>query len=91
MFTSNKYKNSSNAFFQGLIDGVVKMKQSEGSSPRAPEMSFLYELGVRDFLNNIVDLLSSVNLPSDDAGVALAIIDDFHRAAPFESAVKKDI
>lgn len=51
-------------------------------------MSFLYELGINDFVNNIAELLSIVNPSSDDAGVALTYIDDFYWAAPFESAVK---
>jgi len=40
----DKYNGSSNAFFYGLIQGVKRFTQSEGGSPGAPEMSFLYQL-----------------------------------------------
>ena len=53
----DKYYNSSNAFFFGLAQGVARFVQSEGGSPGSPEMSFLYELGINDFVHNITELL----------------------------------
>ena len=49
----DKYNNSSNAFFFGLTKGVATFVQAEGGSPGAPEMSFLYELGISEFVQNI--------------------------------------
>ena len=46
----DKYNNSSNAFFSGLAQGVKKFVQAEGGSPGAPEMSFLYELDINEFV-----------------------------------------
>ena len=44
----DKYNNSTNAFFHGLLQGVQRFSQTEdgSGSPGAPEMSFLYELGI---------------------------------------------
>ena len=53
----DKYNNSSDAFFFGLAQGVVRFTQSEGGSPGSPEMNFLYELGVSDFVQSVADLL----------------------------------
>ena len=32
----DKHNRSSNAFFNGLVQGVIKMEQDEGGSPGAP-------------------------------------------------------
>ena len=53
----DKYNNSSGAFFFGLAQGVVRFTQSEGGSPGSPEMNFLYELGISDFVQSVADLL----------------------------------
>ena len=53
----DKYNNSADAFFLGLVHGVEKFVQSEGGSPGAPEMSFLYELGLNEFVQNVANLL----------------------------------
>ena len=36
----DKYNNSADAFFLGLVQGVKRFVQSEGGSPGAPEMRF---------------------------------------------------
>ena len=54
-----KYNNSADAFVYGTAQGVLKFQQTEGGSPGSPEMSFLYELGISTFINNIADLLRS--------------------------------
>ena len=53
----DKYNNSSNAFFNTLAQDVLKFHQTEGGSPEAGEMNFLYELGISDFVNNVAQLL----------------------------------
>ena len=53
----DKYDNSANAFFYGLANGVATFVQSEGGSPGSPEMSFLYELGISEFVQSIANLL----------------------------------
>ena len=50
---SDKYNGSSNIFFNGLVEGVIKMEQVEGGSPGTPEMSFLYELSISDLVSNV--------------------------------------
>ena len=45
----DQYNGSANVFFNGLVNGVMKMEQSEGGSSGAPEMSFVYELSINDF------------------------------------------
>ena len=49
----DKYNNSSDAFFFGLAQGVARFTQSEGGSPGSPEMNFLYELGISDFVQSV--------------------------------------
>ena len=36
-----------------IVEGVIKIKQLEGGSPGAPEMSFLYELSISDLVSNV--------------------------------------
>ena len=69
-FFMDKYDNSANAFFYGLAKGVATFVQSEGGSPGSPEMSFLYELGVSDFVQNIADLLCDPHSSQSRKGVA---------------------
>lgn len=86
---SDKYNGSSNIFFNGLVEGVIKMEQVEGGSPGTPEMSFLYELGISDFVSNVADLLrhtSSGNFNQE--GSIVGYIDDLYWAAPFEKMVQ---
>ena len=65
-----KYNNFANAFFFGLAKGVATFVQTEGGSPGSPEMSFLHELGVSDFVQNIADLLYDSNSSQPRKGVA---------------------
>jgi len=51
------------------------MKQSQGR----------YELGVRDFVNNIADLLTAAYPSNEDSGVVSSYIDDFYWATTVES------
>ena len=85
----DKYNGSSNVFFNGLVQGVMKMEQEEGGSPSAPEMSFFYELGISEFISNVADLLrcNSSNDPSQD-GLSMGYIDDLYWAAPFEKMIQ---
>ena len=73
----DKYNGHSNVFFNDLIQGVIKMRQEEGGSPGAPEMSLLYELGVCEFVDNVANLLRQDSLtdPSQD-GLIMGYIDD---------------
>ena len=65
----DKYNNSSNAFFFSLAQGVQKFVQSEGGSPGATEMSFLYELGINEFVQNVADILRDPSDPPVKSGV----------------------
>ena len=57
----DKYNDASNAFFFGLSKGVASFTQAEGGSPGSPEMSFLYELGISEFVKSIDDLMFDSN------------------------------
>ena len=46
IFNMFKCANTTNAFIHEMVEGVLKLQQSERGSPGAPEMSFLYELGI---------------------------------------------
>ena len=61
--------------------------QTEGGSPGSPEMSFLYELGISDFVQNIADLLCEPNSSQPRKGVVAGYMDDLCWAAPFEKMV----
>ena len=87
----DKYNNSSNAFFFGLAKGVATFEQSEGGSPGSPEMSFLYELGVSEFVQNVADLLHDPNSPRPRRGVVSAYIDDLYWAAPFTKMIEANV
>ena len=86
-FFMDKYNNSANAFFYGLARGVATFVQSEGGSPGSPEMSFLYELGVCEFVKNIADLLYDSNSLQPRKGVVAGYMDDLCWAAPFARMV----
>ena len=79
----DKYNNSANAFFFGLAKGVATFKQTEGGAPGSPEMSFLYELGISEFVQNIADLLYEPNSSQPRKGVVAGYMDDLCWAAPF--------
>ena len=83
----DKYNNVSNAFFFGLAKGVANFVQSEGGSPGSPEMSFLYELGISEFVQNIDDLLDDSNSSQPRKGVVSGYMDDLQWATPFERIV----
>ena len=83
-----KYNNSADAFVYGTAEGVLKFQQSEGGSPGSPEMSFLYELGISTFINNIADLIRSNDQPYTDKGTIAGFIDDFYWAAPFPKMIE---
>ena len=70
----DKYNNVSNAFFFGLAKGVANFVQSEGGSPGSPEMSFLYELGISEFVQSIDDLLYDSNSSQPRKGVVSGYI-----------------
>ena len=78
---------SANAFFYGLARGVATFVQSEGGSPGSPEMSFLYELGISEFVQNIADLLYDSNSSQPRKGVVTGYMDDLCWAAPFARMV----
>ena len=80
-FFMDKYNNSANAFFYGLARGVATFVQSEGGSPGSPEMSFLYELGICEFVKNIADLLYDPNSSQPRKGVVAGYMDDLCWAA----------
>ena len=86
-FFMDKYNNSANAFFFGLAKGVATFVQSEGGSPGSPEMSFLYELGISDFVQNIADLLCDPNSSQSRKGILTGYMDDLCWAAPFAKMV----
>ena len=86
-FFMDKYNNSANAFFYGLARGVATFVQSEGGSPGSPEMSFLYELGICEFVKNIADLLYDSNSSQPRKGVVAGYMDDLCWAAPFAKMV----
>ena len=67
----DKYNNSSYAFFFGLAQGVARFTQSEGGSPGSPEMNFLYELGVSDFVQKLNLSRKSLNVYWDAARIEL--------------------
>ena len=83
-----KYNNSADAFVYGTAQGVLKFQQTEGGSPGSPEMSFLYELGISSFINNIADLLRSNDQSHTDKGTIAGFIDDFYWAAPFPKMIE---
>ena len=78
----------SDAFFFGLAQGVVRFKQSEGGSPGSPEMNFLYELGISDFVQSVADLLYDYESSNVRKGVVAGYIDDLYWAAPFEKMIE---
>ena len=84
----DKYNNSADAFFLGLVHGVERFVQSEGGSPGTPEMSFLYELGLNEFVQNVVDILHSPNHLAPKRGLVCGYIDDLYWAANFAKMVK---
>ena len=85
----DKYNGSSNAFFNDLAQGVMKMRQEEGGSPGAPEMSFFYELGVCELVDNVADLLRQASsTDSSQDGLIMGRVDDLRWAAPFEKMVQ---
>ena len=84
----DKYNNSSKAFFFGLAQGVARFEQHEGGSPGSPEISFLYELGISDFVRNIADLLYEPSSSQPRKGVVAGYIDDLYWAAPFQRMIK---
>ena len=84
----DKYNNSADAFFLGLVQGVKRFVQSEGGSPGAPEMSFLYELGVNEFVQNVADLLHKPDYMAPKGGLICGYIDDLYWAATFFKMVK---
>ena len=51
-------------------------------------MSFLYELGISTFINNIADLIRSNDQPYTDKGNIAGFIDDFYWAAPFPKMIE---
>ena len=83
----DKYNNSANAFFLGLVKGVATFVQSEGGSPGFPKMSFLYELGIIDFVQSIADLLCDPNSSQPRKGIVTGYMDDLCWAAPFAKMV----
>ena len=84
----DKYNSSSNAFFFSLAQGVKKFVQSEGGSCQgATEMSFLYELGINGFVQNIPDILHDPPDPQGKPGVVAGYIDDLYWAATFDEMV----
>ena len=74
----DKYNNSSDAFFFGLAQGVVRFTQSEGGSPGSPEMNFLYELGISDFVQSVADLLQDSGSSQISKGVVAGVIMFIH-------------
>ena len=65
-FFMDKHNNSANAF---IAKGVATFVQTEGGSPGSPEMSFLCELGISDFVQNIAELSSEPNSSQPRKGV----------------------
>ena len=51
------------------------------------EMSFLYELGISEFVQNIDDLLDDSNSSQPRKGVVSGYMDDLQWATPFERIV----
>ena len=84
ILSMDKRNNASNAFFFGLSKGVASFTQSEGGSPGSPEMSFLCELGISEFVKSIDDLMIDSNASQPRKGVASGHMDDLQWAAPFE-------
>ena len=84
----DKYNNSADAFFLGLVHGVEKFVQSEGGSPGAPEMSFLYELGLNEFVQNVANLLHKPDRLAPKRGLVCGYIDDLYWTATFSKMVK---
>ena len=84
----DKYNGSSNAFFFGLAQGVQKFVQTEGGGPGSPEMSFLYELGISEFVQNVTNLLRDPYNRLDHNGVFAGYIDDLYWAANFDKMVE---
>ena len=84
----DKYDNSTNAFFHGLLQGVQKFSQTEGGSPGAPEMSFLYELGISDFIENVAQLLRAPASRGSKKGLVAGYIDDLYWAATFPKMIE---
>lgn len=83
----DRYNNSSSSFFFDLAQGVATFVQSEGDGPGSPKMSFLYELGISDFVRNIADLPYDPNSSQPRKGVVGGYIDDLYWAASFEKMV----
>ena len=75
-FFMDKRDNASSAFFFGLARGVASFAQSEGGSLGSPEMSFLCELGVSDFVQGVDDMLRDSRPLQPREGVALGYMDD---------------
>ena len=69
-------------YFFGVAQGVARFTQSEGGSPGSPEMNFLYELGISDFVQNVADLLH------ESEGVVAGYIDDLYWSAPFDKMIE---
>ena len=66
----------------------MRFVQAEGGSPGAPEISFLYELGIDEFVQNMVDLLSDPNDVASKKGVFGGYIDYLYWAATFDKMVQ---
>ena len=84
----DKYNNSTNAFFHGLLQGVQRFSQTEGGSPGAPEMSFLYELGISEFIENVAQLIHAPPSRGSKKGLVAGYIDDFYWAATFPKMIE---
>ena len=84
----DKYNNSADAFFLGLVHGAKRFVQSEGGGPGAPEMSFLYELGINEFVQNVADLLAKSDRLAPKKGLVCGFFDDLYWAATFFKMAK---
>ena len=67
---------------------MEKFVQSEGGSPGAPEMSFLYELGLNELVQNVANLLHKPDRLAPKRGLVCGYIDDLYWTATFSKMVK---
>ena len=63
---------------------MKRFTQSEGGSPGAPEMSFLCEMHINEFIDNVAELLHALDSMEPKRGMTAGRVDDLHWAVAFE-------
>ena len=85
---ANSFGSGAKSFKEGTFFPVPAVQKSEGGGPGSPEMSFLYELGINEFVQNVTSLLRDPNDQLEHDGVFAGYIDDLYWAATFDKMVE---